>query len=55
MRQILRAVAAANAPVTQELATWIETNSGWPVSGQLANGQVSGMNSGQTKQDLTVG
>jgi len=39
--------------VTQELATWVETNSGWPVSRQPANGQVSGMNSGQAKQDLT--
>jgi hypothetical protein len=27
----------------QELATCVETNSGWPVSGQLANGQVSSM------------
>ena len=32
----------------QELATSVETNSGWPVSGQVANGQVSSMNSGQT-------
>src|SRR5260370_18959094 len=37
----------------QELATSVETNSGGPVSGQLANGQVSSMNSGQTKEDLT--
>ena len=32
-----------------------QTNNGWSVSGQLANGQVSGMNSGQAKQDLTPG
>src|SRR5216683_2525962 len=38
----------------QELVTWVETNSGWLVSGQLANGQVSSMNSGQTRKDLTV-
>jgi len=43
------------APAAQELATWVETNSGWPVSGQLANGQVSSMNSGQTRGDLTPG
>jgi len=40
-------------PVAPELATWVETNSGWPVSGQLANGQVSSLNSGQTKGNLT--
>src|SRR5216683_1245814 len=38
----------------QELVTWVETNSGWLVSGQLANGQVSSMNSGQTRKDLTT-
>jgi hypothetical protein len=43
------------AHVAQELATSVETNSGWPVSGQLANGQVSSMNSGQTEGDLTSG
>jgi hypothetical protein len=37
----------------QEMATWVEANSAWPVSGQLANWQVSGMNSGQTKGDFT--
>jgi len=40
-------------PAAQELATWAETNDRWPVSGQLANGQVSSMSSGQTKGDLT--
>jgi hypothetical protein len=40
--------------VAQELATSFETNSGWPVSGHLANGQVSSMNSGQTGGDLTA-
>ena len=43
------------APVAQELAIWVETNSGWAVSGRVANGQVSRMNSGQTKGDLTLG
>ena len=42
------------APEAQELATWIETNSGWPVSRQLANGQVRTMNSGPTRGDLTT-
>src|SRR5690242_14303813 len=27
-------------PAARELATWAETNDRWPVSGQLANGQV---------------
>jgi hypothetical protein len=40
-------------PAAQELATWAETNDRWRVSGQLANGQVSDVNSGQTKGDLT--
>jgi hypothetical protein len=39
---------------TQELATSVETNSALPVSGQLANGQVSSMNTGQTEGDLTL-
>jgi hypothetical protein len=41
-------------PAARELATSVEMNSGWPVSGQLANGQVSSMNSGQTEGDLTA-
>jgi len=40
--------------VAQELATSVETNSGRPVSGHLANGQVSSVNSGQTRGDLTL-
>ena len=46
--------AAVAVTGQQELATWAETNASWPVSGQLANGQVSDMSSGQTKGDLTV-
>jgi hypothetical protein len=37
----------------QKLATSVETNGAWLVSGQLANGQVISMNSGQTKGDPT--
>ncbi len=44
----------AVVPAAQELATWAETNHRWSVSGQLANGQVSSMNSGQTRGDLTL-
>jgi transposase len=42
------------APAAQELATWVETNRARPVSGQVANAQVSSVNSGQTKGDLTA-
>ena len=42
-------------PAAQELATWVETNRRTAVSGQVANRQVSSMNTGQTKGDLTCG
>jgi hypothetical protein len=42
--------AVVVAPADQELATWVEANRGWPVSGRLANGQVSSMNGGQTQE-----
>jgi hypothetical protein len=48
-----RCLSPDTMPATQELATWVETNDRWPVSGQLANGRVSSMRSGQTKGDLT--
>jgi hypothetical protein len=41
-------------PAAQELATWVETNRRPAVSGQVANRQVSGMKTGQTKGDLTI-
>ena len=47
--------AAVAVTGQQELATWAETNDSWPVSGQLANGQVSSMSSGHTEGDLTRG
>ena len=42
-------------PAAQELATWVETNRRTAVSGQVANRQVSSINTGQTKGDLTPG
>ena len=48
------ATDVAVVPAAQESATSVETNGGRPVSGQLANGQVSSMNNGQTRGDLTV-
>ena len=41
-------------PTAQKLATWVEPNRRTAVSGQVANRQVSSMNAGQTKGDLTM-
>jgi hypothetical protein len=49
----ISAIDMGVVPTARELATSVETSGGRPVSGQLANEQVSSMNSGQTRGDLT--